>query len=210
MKTEENRNGWTDERNAKCVKLWNDGLSAAEIAVRLGGGLSRSAVLGKLHRLGLSGRDARLTSAVRKKAAKRARATQLGKRAAENASQAQPKPQPKQSPMKAVWAKEPPKEKMPNEDVFAVRPDAKRLVDLNFEDCRWPFAKFDEVATHFCGHERVSGLAYCEEHARIAFAPVQPRRKFVPGVAGGVPMESEGKATQDQSRPAVAILEPVK
>lgn len=208
MKTEENRNGWTAERNAKCVKLWNDGLSAAEIAVRLGGGLSRSAVLGKLHRLGLSGRGSRLTAAVRSKAAKRARATQAGKRAAQNVSK--PKVEPKTSPMKAVWAKEPPKEKAPNEDVFAMRPDAKRLVDLNFEDCRWPFAKFDEVATHFCGHRREPGLAYCAEHSVIAHAPPQPRRKFVPGVAGGVPVNSEGETTRGQSRPAVAVLEPAK
>ena len=49
--------GWTDERVARLKKLWSEtGKSAAEIARELGGGLSRNAVIGKVHRLGLSGR----------------------------------------------------------------------------------------------------------------------------------------------------------
>lgn len=40
---------WTEERTKLAEKLWNDGKTATEIADRLGG-VSRSAVLGKLHR----------------------------------------------------------------------------------------------------------------------------------------------------------------
>lgn len=47
---------WTDERVEKLRKLWNEGLSAAQIAAELGGGLSRNAVIGKIHRLGIQGR----------------------------------------------------------------------------------------------------------------------------------------------------------
>lgn len=47
--------GWTDERVESLKKLWQDGLSASQIANRLGG-VSRNAVIGKVHRLGLSGR----------------------------------------------------------------------------------------------------------------------------------------------------------
>src|SRR4051794_6082171 len=46
---------WTDERVELLKKLWSDGLSASQIAGRLGG-VTRNAVIGKVHRLGLSGR----------------------------------------------------------------------------------------------------------------------------------------------------------
>ena len=49
--------GWTDERVANLKKLWLDGLSASQIAKQLGG-VTRNAVIGKVHRLGLSGRAA--------------------------------------------------------------------------------------------------------------------------------------------------------
>src|SRR5258708_24800173 len=47
--------GWTDERVELLKKLWQDGLSASQIAKQLGG-VTRNAVIGKVHRLGLSGR----------------------------------------------------------------------------------------------------------------------------------------------------------
>ena len=47
--------GWTDERVDTLKKLWLDGLSASQIAKQLGG-VTRNAVIGKVHRLGLSGR----------------------------------------------------------------------------------------------------------------------------------------------------------
>src|ERR1043165_6574356 len=46
---------WTDERVELLKKLWSDGLSASQIAAELGG-ITRNAVIGKVHRLGLSGR----------------------------------------------------------------------------------------------------------------------------------------------------------
>ena len=46
---------WTDERVELLKKLWADGLSASQIAGELGG-ITRNAVIGKVHRLGLSGR----------------------------------------------------------------------------------------------------------------------------------------------------------
>src|SRR6187431_1517061 len=52
---EENSMTWTDERVEQLKKLWSDGLSASQIAAELGG-ITRNAVIGKVHRLGLSGR----------------------------------------------------------------------------------------------------------------------------------------------------------
>jgi hypothetical protein len=48
---------WTGEQVDLLKKLWMDGLSASQISGELGGGLSRNAVIGKLHRIGLTERD---------------------------------------------------------------------------------------------------------------------------------------------------------
>lgn len=47
--------GWTEVRTGTLRKLWAEGLSASQIAARLGQ-VTRNAVLGKVHRLGLAGR----------------------------------------------------------------------------------------------------------------------------------------------------------
>ena len=47
---------WNDERIEALAKLWREGLSASQVARQLGG-VSRSAVIGKVHRLGIAGRD---------------------------------------------------------------------------------------------------------------------------------------------------------
>ena len=62
---------WTDERVEQLKKLWSDGLSASQIAAELGG-ITRNAVIGKVHRLGLSGR-AKAPSSSAAAAAKAAR-----------------------------------------------------------------------------------------------------------------------------------------
>ena len=46
---------WTDERVETLKRMWNEGQSASQIAKELGG-VTRNAVIGKVHRLGLSGR----------------------------------------------------------------------------------------------------------------------------------------------------------
>ncbi len=47
---------WTDERVELLKKMWNEGHSASQIAKELGG-VTRNAVIGKVHRLGLSNRN---------------------------------------------------------------------------------------------------------------------------------------------------------
>ena len=48
---------WTDERVETLKKMWGEGQSASQIAKELGG-VTRNAVIGKVHRLGLSNRTA--------------------------------------------------------------------------------------------------------------------------------------------------------
>ncbi|MBD3765637.1 MAG: GcrA cell cycle regulator, partial [Rhodobacterales bacterium] len=46
---------WTDERVETLKRMWAEGQSASQIAKELGG-VTRNAVIGKVHRLGLSNR----------------------------------------------------------------------------------------------------------------------------------------------------------
>ena len=47
---------WNDERVDLLKKMWGEGQSASQIAKELGG-VTRNAVIGKVHRLGLSNRN---------------------------------------------------------------------------------------------------------------------------------------------------------
>lgn len=51
--------GWTEDRLTRLPVLWNEGYSASQVATLLGGGITRNAVIGKVHRLGLSRRSKR-------------------------------------------------------------------------------------------------------------------------------------------------------
>ena len=64
---------WTEERVALLRQLWGSGKSASEIAEMIGG-VSRNAVIGKAHRLGLSGRP----SPIKKKKAEAAESKPSG------------------------------------------------------------------------------------------------------------------------------------
>ncbi len=53
----------------------------------------------------------------------------------------------------------------------------KTIQSLVESSCRWPIGDPQQEDFHFCGHDRMTGLPYCEFHARRAFQPAQPRRR---------------------------------
>lgn len=59
---------WTDDRIEILRKLWDDGLSASQIAKELGENVTRNAVIGKAHRLGLKSRPSPVKKDAKKKA----------------------------------------------------------------------------------------------------------------------------------------------
>src|SRR5271165_418649 len=72
---------WTDERIELLQKLWLQGMSASKIASELANGLTRNAVIGKVYRLGLSGRaksDATPTGRQTPRPSARAQSGRLG------------------------------------------------------------------------------------------------------------------------------------
>lgn len=88
---------WTDERIATLKKMWEGGATASQIAEELGG-VSRNAVIGKAHRLGLKSRPSPVKANDKKKTAKKtaakpgASAKKAPSSAPKPAAKAQPKP----------------------------------------------------------------------------------------------------------------------
>ncbi|MEZ5855728.1 MAG: GcrA family cell cycle regulator [Hyphomicrobiaceae bacterium] len=158
---------WNDERVELLKKLWAEGLSASQIAGRLGS-VTRNAVIGKVHRLGLSGRatTTRMKShrpRVRVGAAKRPpakpRFAQTGNTALRALYQADVEPY-----------------VPPVEEIEIPLHQRKSIQTLEECHCRWPIGDPQEADFHFCGKNKVAGLPYCEFHARRAFQPPQARR----------------------------------
>jgi GcrA cell cycle regulator len=163
---------WTDERVELLKKLWADGLSASQIATEIGGGVSRNAVIGKVHRLGLSGRGkAKATSPQRPRKATRA------------PSAPAPLSQPVRNnvvlaPVPASLAVEPQTEVQVDEEAVVV-PMSERvtIMDLRESMCRWPMGDPTKPEFRFCGARSVAGLPYCPHHARVAYQPVTDRKR---------------------------------
>ena len=163
--------GWTDERVEQLKKLWAEGLSASQIAGRLGG-VTRNAVIGKVHRLGLSGRAT--TSRMKSHRARpRAAAANPAKRVAKPRFGTVGNPA-----LRALYNPEATEAYVPPaEDLVIPLGERKTLQMLTENSCRWPIGDPQSVDFHFCNQHKVPGLPYCEHHARRAFQPPQPRRR---------------------------------
>jgi GcrA cell cycle regulator len=157
---------WTDERVETLRKLWQEGLSASQIAGALGG-ITRNAVIGKVHRLGLSGRGQPTTTIKRQRRAqapapRRPRhPVTIGNLALQTHIEALSEPEFR--PRRAV-----------------VVPIAKRLsIEMLTErTCKWPNGDPGDEDFHFCGHDSLEGLPYCEYHAGVAYQAPDPRRRL--------------------------------
>ena len=179
---------WTDERVDVLKKMWGEGQSASVIAKELGG-VTRNAVIGKVHRLGLSNR---VTSTTAKPAAKdKAKA---GMKAKPAVPAAPPKPflapetvritQP--AVRKIIPAGQPlPPQPSANEispealaKVSEVEKTAKRisLMELTEKTCKWPVGDPATDDFWFCGLAVKTGKPYCEAHVGVAFQPMSSRR----------------------------------
>jgi GcrA cell cycle regulator len=143
------RPSWTDERVTALADLWREGLSAAEIARRLGG-VTRNAVIGKVHRLGLSGRAPPSRPSTPRRAPAR-----TGRRAVS-------------VPLRRLVP--PPTPLAPPPSL----PGTATVVSVCRHACRWPIG--DPLASDFmlCGRPVARG-AYCASHAEVAYRPAAER-----------------------------------
>ena len=153
--------GWTDERVELLKKLWQDGLSASQIAKQLGG-VTRNAVIGKVHRLGLSGR-ATPSKPQRTvfKAPRPARPAQASpsapRRIAEPVSSHAAAP----TPVRYVDEK----------------PGTATVLTLGAHMCKWPIGDPALDNFTFCGRRSEENGPYCHEHATVAYQPAQAKKK---------------------------------
>jgi GcrA cell cycle regulator len=157
---------WTDERVARLKKLWGEGLSASEIAADLGG-ISRNSVIGKVHRLGLSGRAKSTAGGAprprkpRAHTVKIARGSVRGNTALAEAHAYDLDIEPEQSVI---------------ENVIPIGQRCS-ILELTDSKCHWPIGDPSLPDFFFCGGHTVEGLPYCGYHCRIAYQPASDRHR---------------------------------
>ncbi|MGH6986510.1 MAG: GcrA family cell cycle regulator [Caulobacteraceae bacterium] len=152
--------GWTDERVETLKKLWLDGLSASQIAKHLGG-VTRNAVIGKVHRLGLSGRatPSQPSRTLFKTPRPPRPAVSSGshlRRPVERHVVSHPAPKP--AP-------------------YVEQPGTATVLTLGAHMCKWPIGDPSSDSFTFCGRRAAEEGPYCVEHARLAYQPPQAKRK---------------------------------
>lgn len=182
---------WTDERVEILKKMWGEGQSASQIAKELGG-VTRNAVIGKVHRLGLSNRagSAGAKAAAKEKAPK----AQAKKPAPAPAAKPQPKtesaappPQPKVAGRRAIIPAGQPLPPQPSANEISPEALAKvneiekkskkiGLMELTERTCKWPIGDPATEDFWFCGLPVKAGKPYCEAHVGVAFQPMSSRR----------------------------------
>ena len=143
---------WTDEKVAKLKELWGKGNTASQIAEILGG-VSRNAVIGKAHRLNLSGKI-------------------LAKKGPLNQ---------KNDKLKNLNVKKSRRGKFKSlvieKDFEPENP--KQLEELDDNTCKWPIGHPNEEGFYFCGRASLKDFSYCKLHLLYAFQPKNKKEDVV-------------------------------
>lgn len=188
---------WTDERVERLKKMWNEGQSASQIAKDLGG-VTRNAVIGKVHRLGLSNRTAGEAAPApadpvvappvdaEPVEAPRADAAPAEPEAApeeEDADEEEPVAARRQMivPAGQPLPPQPSANEISPEALESVREVEKgskklSLMELTERTCKWPIGDPAGDNFWFCGLSVQAGKPYCEAHVGVAFQPMSSRR----------------------------------
>jgi GcrA cell cycle regulator len=154
---------WNDERVEQLKRLHAQGLPCSLIAAKLGCGLSRNSIIGKLHRIGIRRSKPVLTNE-------------------------RPTPRSRRRPLRPIAVLLPPAEcameqkqpSSPFNDVEIPLTQRRALVDLGQHDCRWSYDDPAASDFFFCGAPTVDGLPYCRAHCERAYSqPPRGMRKTV-------------------------------
>jgi GcrA cell cycle regulator len=143
--------GWTNPRVESLKSLWLEGLSASQVAKQLGG-VTRNAVIGKIHRLGLSGRVASGNAPPRVRSARTVR-------------RASPEPGRLPAPP-CVGAK-----REPVVHQFDGPGRVRSMAGLHGHICKWPIGDPHGADFSFCGQDVPGDGPYCVDHHRRAHQP---------------------------------------
>lgn len=128
---------WTEERVEQLRKYWREGLSAGKISEKLE--VSRNAVIGKAHRLGLEKRPSPI------------------------------RPKNKTTAKVAVKAKTSKDKLSVKERIKQSSEENSNVVSLRSRSCEWPIGDPKEQDFHFCDKQTLPSKPYCYEHACIAY-----------------------------------------
>jgi GcrA cell cycle regulator len=205
MTRRSNDMAWTDDRVETLKRMWGEGATASQIAKELGG-VTRNAVIGKVHRLGLSSRQqageekpGATEPAAAAAAPEMTEADAAPEPAAEDPAPAEGEDDDEPRTMAAVpqgtnvtplrkplMAGQPlPPQPSANEispealaKVNAVEKTAKKisLMELTERTCKWPIGDPATAKFWFCGLPVQPGKPYCEAHVSVAFQPMSSRR----------------------------------
>ena len=190
---------WTDDRIELLRKLWQDGLSASTIAREMGGAITRNAVIGKVHRMGLAGRAKSPMQVPTRSKAKPIAGSSIGGgsavsaksnaslnsgRTSAGASMGARPSAPMVSGNNAlamaltpmiVPVAEP--RYQPAEEVVIPISERVTIMELREAMCKWPLGDPMSADFRYCGAKApLGGAPYCGTHAKIAYQPTMDRR----------------------------------
>ena len=171
---------WTEEKVELLRQLWLDGKSASQISAALGAGLTRNAVIGKVHRLGLAGRARSPTAQCAASASGVVRAPAAARRATARPAAHIAGATMVRGNTALALAAEADLEAQPArlaEEIVVPMSLKVTIVDLKESMCKWPLGDPTSTEFRYCGSPAYSSGPYCQHHGKLAYQPVQDRRR---------------------------------
>lgn len=177
--------GWTEERVELLKKLWMEGLSASQIAAVLGDGVTRNAVIGKVHRLKLSGRAKPQGATPRVRSAPRPQQRRISSHSARSSMGGMARPRSiNAAPMLGATALKISEEfeveayQLPQVQELDIPVEQRlTLLQLNEHTCKWPIGDPLSPDFYFCGQAHDEGRPYCEFHSRRAYHQIEKKKR---------------------------------
>lgn len=174
---------WTEDRVSRLAKLWAEGLSASQIAADLGE-VTRNAVIGKVHRLGLSGRAkpaGKSSGSTRRKTSSPRSSTSSSGAGSSGGGYTRTRTTTTRTVGNAALKMEVEEELVvapkPVEDVVVPISRQLTLMQLTETTCKWPTGDPTMPGFSFCGHDCKDEKPYCGYHNKLAFQPPSERRR---------------------------------
>lgn len=150
---------WDARRDKILKREWFNGAFAQDIADAIGDGVTKNAVIGRAHRLGLPQRD--------KTTLHRSRRITLAPVAFSRVTP---------DDLVKIFVVDGVRDNNTHSDIGALH---RSVLTVEDRECRWPIGDPKSRDFHFCGRAAVPGKSYCGAHCKIAFQAPDPRRHNV-------------------------------